>query len=86
MMPLAWYEFKTGSWLRHVISNHSYGHGIDTGDVKGEGRTDIITPKGQLEARPTRAPANGSGIRTSISAPRVSSTSWTWTTMAAMIW
>lgn len=28
----------------------SYGHGIGAGDVNGDGRTDIITPKGWFEA------------------------------------
>ena len=48
--PLAWYEFRNGAWETHVVSDHSYGHGIGAGDVNGDGRTDIITPKGWLEA------------------------------------
>jgi len=52
--PLAWYELVgTGAeakWKNHEISPQSYGHGIGAGDVNGDGRTDIITPKGWFEA------------------------------------
>jgi hypothetical protein len=48
--PLAWYELKDRTWVKHVASPVSYGHGIGAGDVNGDGRTDIITPKGWLEA------------------------------------
>src|SRR5438105_703399 len=48
--PLAWYEIKDGAVIKHVISNRSYGHGIGAGDINGDGRTDILTPKGWFEA------------------------------------
>ena len=48
--PLAWYEVRDGRWLKHQVSDRSYGHGIGAGDVNGDRRTDILTPKGWLEA------------------------------------
>ncbi len=55
--PTAWYEFARGEWKKHVASAQGYGHGIGAGDVNGDGRNDIITPKGWLEAPPD--PRNG---------------------------
>lgn len=46
----AWYEAKNGAWIAHVVSDRSYGHGIGAGDVNGDKRTDILTPRGWLEA------------------------------------
>ncbi len=46
----AWYEAKNGGWIAHVISDRSYGHGIGAGDVNKDGRNDILTPRGWLEA------------------------------------
>ena len=48
--PLAWYEVRNGAWIKHQVSDRSYGHGIGAGDVNGDQRADIITPKGWLEA------------------------------------
>lgn len=52
--PLTWYELSgkgaADPWIKHEISPKSYGHGIGAGDVNGDGRTDIITPKGWFEA------------------------------------
>jgi hypothetical protein len=48
--PQAWYEAKNGEWIAHVVSDKSYGHGIGAGDVNGDKRTDILTPRGWLEA------------------------------------
>ena len=48
--PTAWYEFRDGEWLEHVASSKNFGHGIGAGDLNGDGRTDILTPKGWLEA------------------------------------
>ena len=46
----AWYEAKNGAWIAHVISDRTYGHGIGAGDVNKDGRNDILTPRGWLEA------------------------------------
>ena len=48
--PLAWYELQGGGWTRRQVSDRSYGHGIGAGDVNGDRRTDILTPRGWLEA------------------------------------
>ena len=48
--PLAWFELKDGQFVKHVVSPRSYGHGIGVGDLNGDGRNDIITPLGWLEA------------------------------------
>jgi len=55
----AWYEVKDKAWVKHVISDRSYGHGIGVGDVNKDGRNDILTPRGWLEApRDPRAAGN----------------------------
>ena len=55
--PLSWYEVQNGKFVRHIVSDSSYGHGIGAGDVNGDHRADIITPKGWFEAPPD--PRNG---------------------------
>jgi hypothetical protein len=46
----AWYEVRNKAWVAHVVSDRTYGHGIGAGDVNGDKRTDILTPRGWLEA------------------------------------
>jgi hypothetical protein len=48
----AWFEVKNGAWIKHVVSDGTHGHGIGFGDVNKDGRNDILTPRGWLEAPP----------------------------------
>jgi hypothetical protein len=49
-VPLAWFELVNGKFVKHVVAQRSFGHGIGVGDVNGDGRMDILTPEGWLEA------------------------------------
>ena len=49
-VPAAWWEVKNGEFVKHEISDKSYGHGIGVGDVNGDGRNDVLTSQGWLEA------------------------------------
>jgi hypothetical protein len=46
----SWYELHNKGWVKHVVNDRTYGHGIGAGDVNGDKRTDILTPRGWLEA------------------------------------
>ena len=43
-------KLRNGAFVKHVVSPRSYGHGIGVGDLNGDGRNDIVTPLGWLEA------------------------------------
>jgi hypothetical protein len=61
--PMVWYELAPGAaepWIKHQISPTSYPHGIGAGDLTGDGRTDIITPRGWFEA--PADPRNGEWV------------------------
>lgn len=47
---LAWYEVKDRGFIKHAISPQNWGHGIGAGDVNGDKRNDVLTPKGWFEA------------------------------------
>ena len=48
--PTVYYEYVKGKFEKRMVNEKNFGHGIGAGDVNGDGKTDIITPKGWLEA------------------------------------
>jgi len=56
MSEAAWYEFHREAsaphgarWEKHPLPQEAAGHGLGYGDVNGDGRCDVVTPKGWLE-------------------------------------
>ena len=50
---VVWYELEKGHdavWKKHDFGNEAAGHGVGSGDVNGDGRIDLLTPKGWFEA------------------------------------
>lgn len=57
---VAWYALEkagpTPKWKKYDFGKEAAGHGVGSGDVNGDGRTDLLTPKGWFEA--PKDPAN----------------------------
>jgi hypothetical protein len=56
MTQVAWYEYQENlsspqgvKWTKHSLPSEAAGHGIGAGDINGDGRCDIVGPKGWLE-------------------------------------
>ena len=84
---VVWYELvpKTGGkgyeLKKHDFGSAAAGHGVGSGDINGDGRTDLLTPKGWFEAPAAPAAIPGRGAPNGIWA-RQESRSWLVTSMA----
>lgn len=56
---VAWYELEragpTPVWKKHDFGQEAAGHGVGTGDVNGDRRIDLLTPKGWFEGPATHS-------------------------------
>ena len=48
--PTVFYELSNGKYEKRLVNPKNQGHGIGAGDVNGDGRRDVLTPKGWFEA------------------------------------
>jgi hypothetical protein len=50
---VVWYELQSAGskpeWKKHDFGTKPAGHGVGSGDVNGDGRIDLLTPKGWFE-------------------------------------
>lgn len=50
---VVWYELRKAGpepqWVEHVVGTEGAGHGVGWGDVNGDGKVDIVTPRGWYE-------------------------------------
>ncbi len=54
----AWWEIRRAingdkqnvDWIRHELPAEAAGHGVGIGDLNGDGRGDVVSPRGWLEA------------------------------------
>ena len=90
---VVWYEVvKKGDGKGFDLKKHDFGvpaagHGVGSGDVNGDGRTDLLTPKGWFEAPADPAHEPGPGTPTGRSARPVSRCSLvTSTAMGCRTW
>ena len=58
----AWYEIDRAqstpekvAWIKHDLPPEVIGHGLGVGDINGDGRADLVAPRGWLEAPQDRA-------------------------------